>query len=324
MNKKIKRLYLILPVVTLAFLVAMVLSHLLRRDLAPQDAENPFQYDVSKFKTIDPKLITYREAGFIDLDLQAPRALAIGPDGRIHVAGDRSVVILDKDGRKLSAFKLSGAASCMAINDSGEIYVGINDHVEVYDRQGKRRATWPKISDNALITGLATAPGSVLVADAGAKLIRKYDLNGKPLNSWGKKDEDKGIPGFIIPSPYFEIHLAPDKTLWVANTGRYQLENYSLAGEFKSSWGKPEFGLNGFCGCCNPVSFAFLKDGRIVTSEKGIVRIKIYNEIGEISDVVAAPNQFAEGAIVDLAVDVNQHILALDDRSRRIKIFEKK
>ncbi|MBM3243119.1 hypothetical protein FJZ31_43220, partial [Candidatus Poribacteria bacterium] len=44
--------------------------------------------------------------------------------------------------------------------------------------------------------------------------------------------------------------------------------------------------IDGFCGCCNPVNFAMLPDGRFVTCEKGLPRVKIYDADGTFSGVV--------------------------------------
>jgi hypothetical protein len=45
--------------------------------------------------------------------------------------------------------------------------------------------------------------------------------------------------------------------------------------------------LEGFAGCCNPVGLAVLDDGRILTVEKAISRIKIYRTDGTLDAVVA-------------------------------------
>ena len=101
-------------------------------------------------------------------------------------------------------------------------------------------------------------------------IIWKYDKNGNLIGEIGKKNLKKDIPGFIIPSPYFDVNIDPDGFLWTANTGRHSLENYTSDGSFRTSWGNPSMELEGFAGCCNPSHFAILKNGSFVTSEKGI------------------------------------------------------
>jgi hypothetical protein len=82
--------------------------------------------------------------------------------------------------------------------------------------------------------------------------------------------------------------------------------------------------IEGFCGCCNPSHFVILDDGSFVTSEKGIVRVKVYNRLGNVVSVVAGPDQFAEGTVgLDLAKDSSQRIYVLDPPKKAVRIFAK-
>ncbi len=84
-------------------------------------------------------------------------------------------------------------------------------------------------------------------------------------------------------------------------------------------------GLDGFSGCCNPSNFVILPNGSFVTSEKGIIRVKIHNPAGEFETVVATPNQFEKGTTgLDLAVDSDGRILVLDPKKGMVRIFSKK
>jgi hypothetical protein len=99
-------------------------------------------------------------------------------------------------------------------------------------------------------------------------------------------------------------------------------------------WGKAGSDIAGFFGCCNPSHLALLPDGRFVTSEKGIPRIKIYRADGEMECVVAGPQQLDVPAnslgdprttesqlVFDVAVDGQGRILVLDHRSNSIRVF---
>jgi hypothetical protein len=78
----------------------------------------------------------------------------------------------------------------------------------------------------------------------------------------------------------------------------------------------------GFSGCCNPAFFTFLSDGRFVTSEKGLVRIKTYKVSGEFEGVVAAPDKFIEdGHAPDIAADSKNNIYAMDFDKKVIRVF---
>jgi uncharacterized cupin superfamily protein len=94
-------------------------------------------------------------------------------------------------------------------------------------------------------------------------------------------------------------------------------------------------GITGFCGCCNPINFALLPDGRYVTCEKGLPRVKIYSATGEFQSVVAGGESFAENARacgpfdctaggLDAAVDSQGHVYILDMVTGDIRVMQRK
>jgi 6-phosphogluconolactonase (cycloisomerase 2 family) len=112
--------------------------------------------------------------------------------------------------------------------------------------------------------------------------------------------------------------------LWVVNPGMHALENYTDEGELRGYWQHASMDIEGFTGCCNPAHVAVLEDGSFVTSEKGMVRVKVYNASGSLQSVVAPPSKFKDnGKAPDVAVDSKDHIYALDYDKNRIRIFEK-
>jgi hypothetical protein len=72
------------------------------------------------------------------------------------------------------------------------------------------------------------------------------------------------------------------------------VELYTTAGDLELAWGSPLGGVAGFCGCCNPIALAALPDGRVVTCEKGISRVKVYSAEGRLEAVAAGPEVFPE------------------------------
>jgi len=174
----------------------------------------------------------------------------------------------------------------------------------------------------------------IFVADAGSRIVLHYDTDGKLINRIGGKNKERNIPGFVIPSPYFDLAIAGDGLLRVVNPGRHRIEAYTFDGDLEFSWGKYSPDIEGFCGCCNPVNFAILEDGSFVTAEKGLVRVKVYDSQGNFKAVVAGPEQLiaagggnaANGSAsgFDLAVDNKQQILILDIIRNVIRTFAKK
>lgn len=284
-----------------------------------------FTYDLSKLRKIDPRLVGYEEADGIELGLDEPRGLALGTDGRILAAGDRKILVFDKGGAQLSEVKLTGSPQCLAVASDGTLYVAMLDHVEVHDPSGKPKATWDSLGKDAVLTGIAVADNDVFVADAGNRVVVRYDAAGKLLGRIGQKDKDKNIPGILVPSPYMDLAVGAEGLLWVTNPGRRLVEAYTFDGDRESSWGKSSSAIDGFCGCCNPTHLALFPDGRVVTSEKGLPRVKVLDADGALKCVVAGPEQFADDARgLDLAVDPRGRILVLDPSAKRVRIFTQK
>jgi sugar lactone lactonase YvrE len=175
----------------------------------------------------------------------------------------------------------------------------------------------------------------VFVADAGNRIIWRYDHSGNVKGRIGEKNAERRIPGFIVPSPFFDVKVARDGLLRVTNTGRHQVELYTPEGDLELSWGRPGAAIENFCGCCNPIATAPHKDGRLVTLEKGIPRVKVYTAKGVFESVVAGPESFAENAKVCgpndctlgglvAAVDAKGRIYILDLVVGNIRVMEEK
>jgi hypothetical protein len=285
---------------------------------------NPFAYDIESFRQSGSDLVRFSEVREIKLPLAMVHALAVGPEDVLYVSGDESILVFDSGGRHRSTIAVSGKAWCLAVDDNGDLYAGMHDHVEVFGRDGTRKAAWASLGEEAILTSISLGGDSVFVADAGRRIVWRFDKTGGQPRRIGDRDDAGDIPGFVIPSPYFDVAVDPDGFLWAANTGRHSLENYTREGKLRSSWGEFSMEIEGFCGCCNPSHFAILEDGSFVTSEKGIPRVKIYDRLGRLSSVVAGPDRFDIGTVgLDLALDSDQRILVLDPARRKVRTFVK-
>ena len=293
-------------------------------DAAVDDA----QRSAETVPAIDPALIQYEETLQFTVGMKEVRALAAGPEDRIYVGGDQAVAVYDAQGTRQSEIALDDRPFCLAVGDAehafpGRIYVGMQHRVEVCDPQGKRLATWNDLGEKSLITSIAVAEYEVFVADAGNKIVWRYDTTGKLLGQIGKRDELRKIPGFVITSGHFDLAVAPDGLLHVVNPRLLRIEAYTFDGDLEHHWGKSSPAIEGFFGCCNPAHFAVLPDGRYVTAEKGAARVKIYSAQGEFQCVVAGPKQL-ESEAADLAADSRGRVLVLDPKLAGVRVFEKK
>ena len=294
--------------------------------------DSRFTYDVSQFEHTDPALILYREIAPIPTGFDAPKCIAVGPDNTIFIGGDRAVKRLDPSGQLQATISLS--AKPLAVSATADrLCIAFKAHVEIFDSAGKPLIVGSSLGDNAWLTGVFDAGDAIFLADARGREIICCDSNGKVLGRFGHPGD--GNPGFVIPSPYFEVMRGGDGLLWVNNPGRHQIEAYTLDGKFEFGWGTPSMAVEGFCGCCNPVSFTRRPDGKFVTSEKGMNRIKIYDAKGKFEGVVAGPDQLVNdldlakkacadcqvGFGFDVACDSNGRVLALDPATKTVRRF---
>ncbi|HUW99512.1 MAG TPA: hypothetical protein VMY35_00910 [Phycisphaerae bacterium] len=284
-------------------------------------------YDQTAVRHVDAALVGYRETARFAAGFETPRALAVGPDDRIYVAGDGAVRLFGPDGAPAGHFGTAGEPRCLAVASDGTIFVGMDDHVEVLDAGGVQQAVWPSPGPGTLLRSLAVAGDLVFAADAGNRIVYAFDRSGRLLRRIGKAstgDEEDGF--FLRSTEHFDLAAAADPGapgLWVANAGRFHIEKWTPDGELKWWWGAGSTRIEDFFGCCNPAHIALVPGGGFVTSEKGLPRVKLYSAEGVFRTVVAPPEVFREEATnVDVAVDSRGRVLVLDPTLGMVRFFE--
>jgi DNA-binding beta-propeller fold protein YncE len=272
--------------------------------------------------TVPPEMIIAKEAGRFSTGFRELRGLGVGPDDRICTVGDKALVILGSDGKQISKVDLSKTPRCVGVGPDGTIYVGFEDHIEVLDPQGAPKAVWEKPGPAPWITSIAATANEVYAADFGDKTVIRYDTTGKILGRLGEAGPVAGTGKYEVPSPYFDVAVDPSNHPWVAHVGKQRLESYKDDGSLNTTWGKQGNNLQGFSGCCNPSHIAIRKDGSFITSEKGLVRVKLYSPSGELLGVIAAAKEFEKGIHgLDLAVDSKDRILVLDPGTSTVRVY---
>ncbi len=278
-------------------------------------------------EAIAPAMIGYHETDGFKVPFREPRALAVDNEDRIYIAGDRGVEIFSSDGQKLSEIAVKSEPRCLVVGSRergtpGHIYVGMKEHVEVFDPKGERVAIWPQRKD-AFFTSITVSDYEVWVADAGNHVVWCYDLQGKPLAPLGTTGSTSGGTEFAVTNHYFDAVVGRDELLYVTNPALLRVEAYTRNGDREAIWGKGSPAVADFFGCSNPVHLAVLPDGNFVTAETGIPRVKIYSRRGEFQTVVAGPSQLGETPAA-VAGDRKGRVLVLDGRAAKVRVFEKK
>ena len=300
----------------------------------PTARESRFAYDVSEFEKTDPTLLHYRPAGEFETGFSKVTRIAIAPEG-IWIAGDQSVRLFTPDGKLRNNIELGFRPHCLHATE-GELFVGARNFYAILDSGKTERLRSRAVAGKAYFTALRAHASAVYIADAANREVlicgRK---SGEVIDRFGRKDSIRNNPGFAIPSPYFDLEIASDNRLRIANTGQTRIETYSLDGRFESAWGKAGMQIDRFCGCCNPVFFTITGSGNFITSEKGLARINIYSSEGVFSGAVAGPETLVEdkklarracvdcsaGAGFDVAVDARENVFALDPYKKTVRCF---
>ncbi|MFO7908108.1 MAG: hypothetical protein ACQESR_13040 [Planctomycetota bacterium] len=296
-----------------------------------------FQFDLAARMSVPAELLTYGRERAREVSLQNPAAIAVGPDGAIFVGGDRAIEVLYPDGSS-SITELEYSPTCLTIaaGDTGakQLYVGAGRHVLVLNEEMDVARQWSAGNSDSILTGIAVSEEDVFVADAGRRMVIHFDAAGNVLGTIGESDPERRMPGFVVPSGYLDLAIGPDNVLHVANPGMRRIEAYDFQGELQSYWGRAGPAWPEFFGCCNPAHLAVMPDGRFVTSEKGLPRIKVYSPLGEFQHVVAGPRQLGVEAsalgdargnqvkrVFDVAIDGADHVVVLDPRRPRVIVF---
>ncbi len=282
---------------------------------------NPLELRLDLFETINPRLIAFEKEMIIDVNRDSLMGITVDGQNNIYVTAEKSVLKYNQKGELLFSFFTKETARCITASDDG-LYIGFKNQLIRTDFNGMEKQELILLDQTSIITSLAVSDSRIYLADAGYRLVRVLTLDGSEINTLGEKQPDKGMMGFIIPSPYFDVALDYENLLWAVNPGMHLLQQFSRTGDPAGSWGITSSEIQGFCGCCNPVHFAFLPDGRYVTSEKGLVRVKVYDQTGKFESVVSGPENFSRGVTdLDIAVDKNGRILVLDPDAGKVLCF---
>ncbi len=172
--------------------------------------------------------------------------------------------------------------------------------------------------------GIAFAPdGSLYVADSRNHRIQHFSVDGQLLHSWGSfADIAQGnAPGGTFNEPW-GIGVAPDGSVFVADTWNYRIQKFTPEGQFITMWGY--FGQGEAPDALyGPRDVAFDAQGRVYVSDTGNKRIVIYdqngNYIAQFGMAGFDPGEFDEQ--VGLAITAENEIFITDTWNQRIQVF---
>jgi len=315
---------------TLILIVAgtaiLVLFFLLIKGKEKQRRTNPWEYSVEAFKQVDEALTSHSETKRIRLGHENPKDIFY-QNGSLYILYEKSLQIIDIEGKEKQFFswKEDEKATCMSVNSSGEILIAFSEFLRLYSPEGKVLVKSENLAEESDITSLAIGNDKIFAADGGRREVCVFDNQLNIINTFKGESGVSSLHGFILPGNQFSLSINAEGELWTTNPGVHQLQNYTNEGRLRGGWGDASFGPEGFSGCCNPSYFGFLSDGSFVTSEKGMVRVKIHRESGEFKSYVAPPTEFGNSHVAPaIAIDENDEIILLDFEQSLIRFFSPK
>ena len=284
--------------------------------------ENPYALEVDQYREVDEELISHKETRNFSLGLMISSDMSLH-ENILYVSGNSSLVVLPLDGAPATMHEILPGATCLEVDDQ-HIFIGFGSYVAKYNHEGELLQQWADMGERTVLTNLAIKGDLIYAADAGNRRIVIFDREGELSGQFEGKAESEAGHGFIVPSANFDLAVNSFGELWVVNPGKHALENYSDDGRMRGFWENISFEIDGFLGCCNPARITTLEDGSFVTSEKGIVRIKIYDQSGKLKSVVASPDLFSgeEAKAPEVCADENNVIYALDFDKDMVRVFE--
>ena len=168
------------------------------------------------------------------------------------------------------------------------------------------------------------ADGSLYVADSMNNRIQHLSPDGSVLQVWGTfADVSKGAaPGGTFNEPW-GIAVAPDGSVYVADTWNYRIQKFTADGTFVTMWGY--FGQapdlpEAFYG---PRGLAVDAQGRVFVADTGNKRIVIFGPNGDYITQFGTPGvvlgQLDEP--VAIALDPAGNVYVTDTWNQRVQVF---
>jgi hypothetical protein len=206
----------------------------------------------------------------------------------IAVLSDR-ISVFDLSGNHQRDFEIETDVRDITVEESA-IYLLYPTRINVYSFDGQQTGGWEASGLNSDYCSITTTKNYVFVTDASNKEIVQYDKEGQLVRFIRSPN------GFIIPSYSFDIININD-TIYCSNSGRHQIESYTIYGELITSFGESGAQAGAFIGCCNPVYLEKSSNGHILTSEKGIPRISCYGRNGKFRTVLFDAHSLGGGTV---------------------------
>ncbi len=249
----------------------------------------------------------------------------------------REIRVLDGDGTELRKIEIENVVPLQICGtDDGSIYLGGEYLIAKIDRDGKLVEkvkivdVIPNTNADTHISGIATNDSYLFVAIGSGRSLRATE-------DIVRLTRDLKDPTLIVERQFgccSHIDLAIDgDSLLVAENSRHRVNRFSFDSELLGRWGQRDrTGIEGFAACCNPVNFDLI-NGRLITAESGIGRVKEFHPDGTFKQLIGYVDttKFDRGSRiaaascyipVEVSADGNR-IYVLDVRANLIRVLQR-
>lgn len=274
----------------------------------PKTAYTSQMFRWNSYRKTHPDLIGYESLGALLVPMEKPVCFAVDAGNRLYIGGDRKILVFGTGGETLATLPLKDNPTCLGIPGSGALFeknllIGYPGLVEVckilpdHKIDPKPVFRWELPGEIPYLKKACTDTESLILADAGEKGVYRIDAEGNILlrigfHQWENVD---GFSGFSIPAlPFLDVVESPNESiLYITNPGKHRIEAFTKTGVWlpERSWGAISVYHEGFCGCCNPSGISRFQDGRFLSTEKYISRVKVYESSGTFRTIVASPEE---------------------------------
>jgi uncharacterized protein (TIGR03663 family) len=169
------------------------------------------------------------------------------------------------------------------------------------------------------------ADGSFYVADSKNHRIQYFSADGVYMNEWGSfgetTDQAPAPPGTF--NEPWGVAVAPDGTVWVADTWNHRIQHFTAEGEFINTFGRFAIGYEAdtFYG---PRSIVVDEEGRVFVVDTGNKRVAVLDEdgnlLGQFGGTEIGLAQLNEP--VGIALDDEGLIYVADTWNQRVVVFQ--
>ena len=174
-----------------------------------------------------------------------PKMIHACDDGTVYVAGHGKMASYDKNGKRLAMAdidKLSGdksLAAGMFVSDKHVfLAVGMGNSMRATEdiyRFNRDLTDAKKIIEQQYgccsHIDMQVMNGELLIAENSRHRVNRFDLDGKSLGRWGKRDRT-GIEGFAACCNPVNIDIGPGNILYTAESGIGRIKKYTPEGEY--------------------------------------------------------------------------------------------